>query len=958
MVIRIAQHDVLEIELEDLVAQEYGEPSNRQRRASSSFNNHNNHGSSMWGTIRQFGTRNIKIVTMLFLVIVVAAFMLSLGSNIETTTFVETTKEGTNKKKDNNVATHGNSYGGKHNIVSPGGAKAASDGEDVAAYADIIIPKSNVGHATPSLSEANIRNLIGHYIHDEFRSPYSSPLYDQTKEFLDQQQEKFLAKMKRVREEWGAWNFHDPSPDVHRPEAGFDGVPYNDLPKEDFVPESWQTDKDYVTEFIKEAKALVKRMQHGIYAEYGRPIRSDMTEEELEKHAEDWKIHVAENPNYTSYKKGIAVFSTNAMDGLVRKLLHAMMTHDEFYAVLAGHSAAAGHGNDFQQNRIITFHRIMEPVFDKLGMRLISRNMGMGGVGTLQFSLAGGDLYGEADILEWDSGMTEKGPPVDLFNKQAILSGERVPVIISSQHHNIKKETDGMAYMGRYLEDKSMIPQTTLENAKDIPYAARWMNEKQEKYNAVCWEPRTDFQPRKKQNSSPGSQVSWHPGNRVHTWQGRKLALIVLHALAIALETWESAIKEKGCPLDDSYWHVGKEYEAIRDKLRKYVSTPKSDDSSQDVRSPCETMIPWLPRVCRVQMHGFGMWTPRVLSDFDFLQLIHPAPNGYKPDYPAKNIYEGFDLLPLKQALPDGEVDVHAIAIATTDEAPDLDHSWKDDDGGDDEDDDGGETTKPPTRRWLREQSERALRWGPKVEAEKRKARQDALIAEHHERMLLRELTEDDIVPGRGWEVHGWDPLLQFCDGSAQSECARSPHNACLLYGANDKHMDVSGTPLSGWLVFTVPNVQEGIILIRMEWWCSMDDAPRMSDRWKEVNDGKTTDTTPWNETGKRQLVLDSLPTDDSWPPEQRHLKKTFEQVVPTDLEMDFAINGTIKTMEYKEWRKYSAEKSKNVAVWPLLNDVEMAERDWDGAPVEVAVRFRSEMKPHVPYCISHVYYA
>ena len=105
--------------------------------------------------------------------------------------------------------------------------------------------------------------------------------------------------------------------------------------------------------------------------------------------------------------------------------------------MLGGHSAAAGHGNQFQQNKQITFHHLMEPVFDKLGVRLVSRNMGQGGVGTLQFSIGGKDLYGEADIMEWDSAMTEKGNTVDLWNKQAILSGERVPVILSPFHFNV-----------------------------------------------------------------------------------------------------------------------------------------------------------------------------------------------------------------------------------------------------------------------------------------------------------------------------------------------------------------------------------------------------------------------------------------------------------------------------------------------------------------------------------------
>eukprot|EP00543_Licmophora_paradoxa_P019371 CAMPEP_0202465672 /NCGR_PEP_ID=MMETSP1360-20130828/66345_1 /ASSEMBLY_ACC=CAM_ASM_000848 /TAXON_ID=515479 /ORGANISM="Licmophora paradoxa, Strain CCMP2313" /LENGTH=89 /DNA_ID=CAMNT_0049089503 /DNA_START=22 /DNA_END=287 /DNA_ORIENTATION=- len=89
-----------------------------------------------------------------------------------------------------------------------------------------------------------------------------------------------------------------------------------------------------------------------------------------------------------------------------------MISNDDFYVVLAGHSAAAAHGNNFHQAKVLSMHYLMEPVLDKLGVRLISRNMAMGGVGTLHFSLAGKSLYGEADIMMWDSGMTENGDTV------------------------------------------------------------------------------------------------------------------------------------------------------------------------------------------------------------------------------------------------------------------------------------------------------------------------------------------------------------------------------------------------------------------------------------------------------------------------------------------------------------------------------------------------------------------
>jgi hypothetical protein len=43
----------------------------------------------------------------------------------------------------------------------------------------------------------------------------------------------------------------------------------------------------------------------------------------------------------------------------------------------------------------------------------------------------------------------------------------------------------------------SWSPPTTYENQHNIPYAVRWMDQTENKYNAVCWQPRTDFTPQK-----------------------------------------------------------------------------------------------------------------------------------------------------------------------------------------------------------------------------------------------------------------------------------------------------------------------------------------------------------------------------------------------------------------------------------------------------------------------------
>eukprot|EP00537_Pseudo-nitzschia_pungens_P007589 CAMPEP_0172357806 /NCGR_PEP_ID=MMETSP1060-20121228/2136_1 /TAXON_ID=37318 /ORGANISM="Pseudo-nitzschia pungens, Strain cf. cingulata" /LENGTH=1002 /DNA_ID=CAMNT_0013078649 /DNA_START=148 /DNA_END=3156 /DNA_ORIENTATION=+ len=891
------------------------------------------------------------------------------------------------------------SFGGINNVAHPGGAKAASKGEGITA-ADIIIPKSNVGHAISSLNRPNILNLWGHYVHDEHRSPYASHLYDATKEELEERQEKFVEKMKKVREEWGAWDFRDPHGEQSmRAAANFSEVEYKDLPLDDFPPNAWQADEEYVANFLVEAKKLVHRVKEGIYAEYGWPTKGKEEDKEyLEQRDKFWKIDVWDPADceggdrnkcpqlyLKGIKEGVAVIEKSSFDGLVRKLLHGLMTNDEFYAVLGGHSAAAGHGNDFQQNRIITFQYLMEPVFDKLGMRLFSRNMAMGGVGTLQFTLAGGDLYGEMDIVEWDSGMTESGPPVDLFNKQAILSGERVPFIMNDFHFDIMKETKGKAWMGAYIpgnyNDKNLFPETTLANAASQPYAARWMNEKEEKYNAVCWEPRKDYTPEKKQNVKPGGQAGWHPGNRRHVWSGRKLALILLEALSVAFERWEEGIEKEGVPLATSYWHVGDTYKEIRENLRTHISTPNEVDGN-DVRSECEKLYDWMPRVCRLQMHGFGMWTPRVHQDFNFLNLMHAAPNGYKPHFVENNVYNGFDVLPPSQAVPDGDVDVHAIAIATTSDPPDLDHNWIEDD-----EDSAGENVPnadgpadntdapPPTRRRLREASDIAFRKGaelfapstvvndrimPEATDEQSTSNIPSLRRQLDEQSASESKTDSDaIVPGRGWLASGWSAVNDFCDGSAQSECARSKDQDCLIYGGSDVHREVHGNGLSGWLVFTIPNVREGIILARIEWWCGMMYPINILTKdWTEVNNGMTHDTTPWNLTAHRDLVVDSSVPEDEWE-RQRNLKPTLDQFVPKDFEMDIAINGAIvKTMKREEWVKYTREAVKNVAAFPLLDDPSMAEKEWEGEPMEVAIRFRTKLKPQQNYCISHIFYA
>mmetsp|Transcript_1091 Transcript_1091/g.1991 ORF Transcript_1091/g.1991 Transcript_1091/m.1991 type:complete len:585 (+) Transcript_1091:90-1844(+) len=128
--------------------------------------------------------------------------------------------------------------------------------------------------AVPSVTEYNMKNLWGHYMHDEWRSPFASHLYDRPQTALEQEQEEYEAKMEAVRNDWGAWDFTDPkTSDVPRPTVPFDTIQYRDASRESFPPNAWQSDGEYLQSFLPEAKELVDRVKEGIYAEYGRPTR-------------------------------------------------------------------------------------------------------------------------------------------------------------------------------------------------------------------------------------------------------------------------------------------------------------------------------------------------------------------------------------------------------------------------------------------------------------------------------------------------------------------------------------------------------------------------------------------------------------------------------------------------------------------------------------------------------------
>ena len=426
----------------------------------------------------------------------------------------------------------------------------------------------------------------------------------------------------------------------------------------------------------------------------------------------------------------------------------------------------------------------------------------------------------------------------------------------------------------------------------------------------------------------------------------------MLNALDAALDLWKTKIcEEGGFPLADEHWHVGETYLDIQNTLRKNMDAKPLtvNAGEEDTRAACEKKWEKYPRVCRIPMKAYGEWQPRANPDFtSFRSIIKAAPNGYKPIIEESSVYEGVDLAFLDNPekgvfprIPDDEVDVHMIAIATHKAAPDLDHSLP------------GEGE----RRRLADNAQNAM--GQRLQRAKKAFKAKWNQAEKYRQRTIqrrslrslstlnstattnhRGLVEDDdkIIPGQGWVVSGH---TGFCDGTYMSTCERDPGNNCLAKGHNDGRGNFEGDPLAGWFVFTLPDVKEGIILVRMEAWHA-NQGNKRTKNWNEVNDGRTEGTTPYFTNDANATRCRSLGVE--W--------------VTDDFQFDIAINGKIaKTMNNEEFMSYKDELVKNFALWPIMDDPSFAGGE-AGVEVEIGIRLRSQEQPHTTVGLSHVYYA
>jgi hypothetical protein len=311
---------------------------------------------------------------------------------------------------------------------------------------------------------------------------------------------------------------------------------------------------------------MISRAMEAIFTEYGKgkPLAPEKLAERVKMfHLEKLDLAKMTKPPPMFDEGGnreIGGWTTErSNEGLVRRLLHAMLTEDSFTIVLAGHSAAQGQGNHFRQSYMMQAYKILRPIFERLGVKLVTRNISQGGLGTIQGAMGSAGIYGdEIDMMIWDSGMTEKQlpPHIDLFLRQALIGGKRVPAVWGGNFELLRmlhEEAD--ADVGEFGFGTADMPITeSEEQMKSLPWAYQKMKCpadqddlcNSDRFRATCWIDRPDgVKPETPQLDSPRGQVKWHPGWRSHQLVGRTIAFVVLDRLQVAVNTWSKATMSK-----------------------------------------------------------------------------------------------------------------------------------------------------------------------------------------------------------------------------------------------------------------------------------------------------------------------------------------------------------------------------------------------------------------------------
>lgn len=212
-----------------------------------------------------------------------------------------------------------------------------------------------------------------------------------------------------------------------------------------------------------------------------------------------------------------------------------------------------------------------------------------------------------------------------------------------------------------------------------------------------------------------------------------------------------------------------------------------------------------------------------------------------------------------------------------------------------------------------------------------------------------RRLAGTGIVPGKGWQVIG-EPAGK-CDGEYDSICGRQLSSDCPLRGHHDERGFLGGTEYSGWVVMDIPDMKEGMILLKFFTWVKAEQISR-TDGWTSVNnEGRMLRSAALdNQTFSADVFNDEdeYLDDESLPNQRRRL------ALPDDFLFDYAINGKITTLNKDQFTERLKSVQRVMDIITLLDDPKFTTTSKN---IEVAFRMRGCGR-ECTLALTHVYWA
>lgn len=211
---------------------------------------------------------------------------------------------------------------------------------------------------------------------------------------------------------------------------------------------------------------------------------------------------------------------------------------------------------------------------------------------------------------------------------------------------------------------------------------------------------------------------------------------------------------------------------------------------------------------------------------------------------------------------------------------------------------------------------------------------------------------EEDIVPGKGWEV--WEEPQGICDGTYNVTCDRYTKSECVLLGHHDFRGAVIGNEFSGWLVMTLKDLKEGIIVVKLHTWHTEEEST-MTVGWTSVDN-----TRQRRRLGESWIQLGedfdpAVTMDDVEASVERMTMRSYDTPeLPDNFALEYAIDGKVTTLTKSEFLEQKKLIQRVVETITLLDDPNFTQEARD---VEIAIRLRGSGRS-VVFGVSHVYWA